>query len=113
MGVPASTSTHHSPKSLQGSSSIGRALVSKTRCWGFESLLPCHFSAMKNPFRKIRIFYNETLNELKKSSWPDRKELKDSTIVVIIAVALLGGYVSLVDFSLFQVVSLFTDLIRG
>ena len=28
---------------LQASSSNGRAAVSKTACWGFESLLACHF----------------------------------------------------------------------
>jgi hypothetical protein len=28
----------------QASSSNGRAAVSKTACWGFESLLACHFS---------------------------------------------------------------------
>jgi hypothetical protein len=27
---------------VQGSSSIGRAAVSKTAGWGFDSLLPCH-----------------------------------------------------------------------
>ena len=31
-------------KELQASSSIGRAPVSKTGCWGFESLLACQFS---------------------------------------------------------------------
>jgi hypothetical protein len=29
---------------LQGSSSIGRAAVSKTAGWGFDSLLPCQAS---------------------------------------------------------------------
>ncbi len=67
---------------------------------------------MKNPFRSIRIFYGETVTELKKASWPDRTELKDSTVVVILAVALLGVFTSLADFSLFQVVSLLTDLVR-
>jgi hypothetical protein len=28
---------------IQASSSNGRAAVSKTACWGFESLLACHF----------------------------------------------------------------------
>ena len=68
---------------------------------------------MKNPFRSIRIFWGETIVELKKASWPDRTELKDSTIVVIIGVAILGAFVSLVDFSLFQVVALFTDMVTG
>jgi hypothetical protein len=42
------------PKRLKnGSSSIGRAAVSKTACWGFKSLLPC-FSAtqQRHPIRK-------------------------------------------------------------
>lgn len=67
---------------------------------------------MANPFRKIRLFYSETMVELKKSSWPNRKELKDMTIVVIIAMTILGIYISLADFALFNVVNLFTDLVR-
>jgi len=63
---------------------------------------------MKNPFAKIRTFWGEMTGELKKASWPTWRELKESTIVVIIAIAILGAYVSIVDFSLYQVVSLFT-----
>ena len=67
---------------------------------------------MTNPFRKIRLFWGETTGELKKASWPNRTELRDSTIVVVIAIALLGAYVSLADFSLFNVVDLFTSWVR-
>ena len=68
---------------------------------------------MKNPFRSIRIFWKETVKELKKASWPTIKELRDSTIVVLIAVLLLGAFIGIADFSLFQVVNLFTDWVRG
>ncbi len=68
---------------------------------------------MKNPFRSIRIFWKETVIELKKASWPTLKELRDSTIVVLIAVLLLGAFIGIADFSLFQVVNLFTDWVRG
>lgn len=64
---------------------------------------------MKNPFNAVRIFWNETISELKKASWPTRKELKDSTIIVIIGIALLGVYVGIVDFSLREVVNLFSS----
>ena len=67
---------------------------------------------MKNPFRTISNFWVEMIAELKKASWPNKKELKDSTIVVIIAIVLLGAYISIVDFSLFQVVDLFTTWVR-
>ena len=68
---------------------------------------------MKNPFRNIRIFWSETIIELKKASWPNLRELRGSTVVVLVAVLLLGGFIGIADFSLFQVVNLFTDWVRG
>jgi preprotein translocase subunit SecE len=68
---------------------------------------------MKNPFRSIRIFWSETLIELKKASWPSLRELRESTIVVLVAVLLLGGFIGIADFSLFQVVNLLTDWVSG
>ena len=67
---------------------------------------------MKNPFRKVGIFWTEMMGELKKAQWPTRKELRDSTLVVVIAIALLGCYIGIVDFSLFQVVNLFTAWVK-
>lgn len=68
---------------------------------------------MKNPFRSIRIFFKETAIELKKASWPSIRELRESTVVVLVAILLLGIFIGIADFSLFQVVNLFTDWVRG
>jgi preprotein translocase subunit SecE len=67
---------------------------------------------MKNPFRSTRIFFGEMAGELQKASWPTRAELRDSTIVVIAAAVILGVFTSISDFSLIQVVDLFTSWIR-
>jgi preprotein translocase subunit SecE len=64
---------------------------------------------MKNPFQSTRIFVGEMVGELQKASWPNRTELRDSTIVVIVASALLGIFTAVSDFSLYQVVDLFTS----
>ena len=64
---------------------------------------------MKNPFRSTRIFFVEMVDELKKATWPTRRELFDSTIVVIVAAVILGVFTSISDFSLYQVVDLFTS----
>jgi preprotein translocase subunit SecE len=64
---------------------------------------------MANPFRSARIFFGELVAELQKASWPTREELKDSTIVVLVACLLLGLFTSIADFSLYQVVDLFTS----
>ena len=66
---------------------------------------------MKNPFQSTRIFVGEMVGELQKASWPTRTELRDSTIVVIAASALLGIFTAVSDFSLNQAVDLFTSLV--
>lgn len=65
---------------------------------------------MKNPFRSTRIFLGEMVGELQKATWPTKTELRDSTVVVVVAVLILGLFTSISDFSLTQVVVLFTDL---
>ena len=50
--------------------------------------------------------------ELQKATWPTRTELRDSTVVVIVAAAILGLFTAISDFSLTQVVILFTDMVN-
>ena len=68
---------------------------------------------------KIKNFLNEVKVELQKASWPwdpkekgfrRYKELSDSTVVVVISMLLLGGYVALFDFVLVNFVHFFTRL---
>jgi preprotein translocase subunit SecE len=66
---------------------------------------------MKNPFRSTRIFLGEMVGELQKATWPTKAELRDSTIVVVVAALIMGVFTSISDFSLTQVVVLFTDLV--
>ncbi len=48
---------------------------------------------MSNPIPKIREFLTEVWVELKKSAWPTRSELVDSTLVVLVTVIVLGLFV--------------------
>ena len=66
---------------------------------------------MKNPFTTVRIFAIEIVDELKKATWPTMTELRDSTIIVIVASLILGAFTSISDFSLYQFVDLFTRLV--
>ena len=68
---------------------------------------------------RVKNFFSEVKLELQKASWPwdpkekgfrRYKELTDSTLVVIIAMLLLGGYVALFDFVLVNFVHFFTRL---
>ena len=64
---------------------------------------------MKNPFTSVRIFAIEIVDELKKATWPTKTELRDSTIVVVVATLIMGVFTSISDFSIYQVVDLFTS----
>jgi len=59
---------------------------------------------MTNPFVKIRSFISEVIVELKKSAWPTRKELVDSTLVVIVTMLVLGVFVAVADVVLVKII---------
>jgi len=54
----------------------------------------------------LTTFFNEVGTELKKSTWPTRPELLQSTVVVIVSVVALGFFVGLSDFILMHVLKL-------
>jgi preprotein translocase subunit SecE len=45
----------------------------------------------------VRTFVNEVVGEMKKSTWPERQELVESTVVVVVSVLLLGAFVGVSD----------------
>ncbi len=51
-------------------------------------------------------FFGDVGEELKKSSWPTRSELIDSTRVVILSVMALALFVALSDFVLMKILKL-------
>ncbi|MDR1595877.1 MAG: preprotein translocase subunit SecE [Puniceicoccales bacterium] len=61
----------------------------------------------------VKKFFSETVGELKKSVWPSRKELGRSTVVVVVGMFLIGFYISIVDFSLLNIVDFISKLVRG
>jgi preprotein translocase subunit SecE len=84
-----------------------------------STLQPFNESRSEAMITKVKSFFTEVKIELQKASWPwdpkekgfrRYKELVDSTIVVVIAMLLLGGYVALFDFVLVNVVHFFTRL---
>ena len=48
--------------------------------------------------QRLAAYVAETREELKKCAWPSWEELKGSTVLIIIMVALLGAFVVGVDF---------------
>jgi preprotein translocase subunit SecE len=59
---------------------------------------------MTNPFIKVQGFLVEVFTELKKSSWPTRKELVDSTIVVLVSFVVLGMFVATADYIFVRII---------
>ena len=68
---------------------------------------------------KTKNFVNEVKVELQKASWPWEskekgirryKELTDSTVMVLIAMLLLGGFVAFFDFVLVNFIHFFTRI---
>ena len=47
--------------------------------------------------RRFAVYIQETREELKKCTWPTWEELKGSTVLITITIALMGGFVRVVD----------------
>jgi len=45
----------------------------------------------------VRLFFDEVIGEMKKSSWPEKQELMESTAVVIVSLVLLSTFVGVSD----------------
>jgi len=52
---------------------------------------------MRDFFAKIRKYLREVWNELKKVSWPQRKEIVASTVVVILCTFIVAFFLGIVD----------------
>jgi len=53
--------------------------------------------AQPGPIVRFRTFLSEVVSELKKTTWPSRKEVYGTTVVVIVAVFITALYLFVVD----------------
>jgi preprotein translocase subunit SecE len=90
-----------------------RAPVSKTGCWGFESLLACHKSTYCDEvctvLEKTRSFFDEVKQEIDKVTWPTRKETIATTWVVVFIVMLISFYLGACDLVLAKLLRFFLN----
>jgi len=61
-------------------------------------------------FKKLFKFLREVRLEMKKVTWPTRKEISGSTVVVIITVIIVAMYLGIVDNVLQQTMMLLVNL---
>ena len=60
--------------------------------------------------RRFAVYIQETREELKKCSWPTWQELKGSTVVIAVSIALFGAFVMAADECLLLVIFKFLKL---
>ncbi|NMA43494.1 MAG: preprotein translocase subunit SecE [Oligosphaeraceae bacterium] len=65
---------------------------------------------MKNPIKAITTLYKETMSEMRKCTWPDRRELYESTVLVISFLIVLSVVVTVADKLLLFCVRLITGI---
>ena len=56
---------------------------------------------------RVANFYQEVVTEMRKVTWPDREQLKDTTIKIIIFVLFMGAVIGIIDLILQMI------LVRG
>jgi preprotein translocase subunit SecE len=53
--------------------------------------------------QRLAVYVTETREELKKCAWPTWVELKGSTALIIVMIALLGGFIVVIDLILTEI----------
>jgi preprotein translocase subunit SecE len=99
------TKTKTAPKDTGGGSPRGQVVKLKTGKArpGWSSKLP----PIKQYWVQCRDFVVEAVQELKKTTWPSRKETLSTTGVCLVLVFLVAAYLGLVDFLLSHLVRIF------
>ena len=54
--------------------------------------------------KKIQKFFKEVVSEMRKVSWPNKHDIKEGTVVVIIMSAMVGVFLSIIDFIFSKIV---------
>ena len=64
-------------------------------------------------FQRARIFVSEVRNEFKKVTWPPRKEVQGTTVVVVLTVFFFGFYLYGLDLIMSYAAAALTRLVGG
>jgi preprotein translocase SecE subunit len=62
----------------------------------------------KGYLMRLSKYVMETREELRKCTWPSVDELKGSTVVILLTIVLLGGFIVGIDFVISQVINWIT-----
>ena len=93
---------------IHGNSSVGRASVSKTEGRGFESSFPCRdrieeMNIIKKFIKYCQTCYDELAHKV---TWPTRKELTGSAMLVLTASLIIALVVFAMDFTFEKIMGL-------
>ena len=61
----------------------------------------------------VRQFTEETVDEMKKVTWPDWDQLRNSTFVVLVFVVIVSGIIWLMDVTVRGLLGLVLDIFAG
>ena len=64
-------------------------------------------------FRNLPTFYRDVAAEMRKVTWPDRAQLQDATIKIIIFVLFVGAVIALLDLGLQFILVRLPQLLLG
>ena len=62
---------------------------------------------------RVRDFYHDTRQELKRVTWPERKQVQATTVVVIVTVFFFGFYLLLADVVFGRLIGLVFQRFQG
>jgi preprotein translocase subunit SecE len=69
--------------------------------------------ALAERIERTKLFVDQTVDEMKKVTWPDWPQLRNATFVILIFVIVVAAIIWLMDRSVSFVLNLIIDLFAG
>lgn len=69
--------------------------------------------AVAENFQRTKVFVDQTVEEMKKVTWPDWPQLRNATFVILIFVIVVAAIIWLMDRSVSFILNFIIDLFAG
>jgi preprotein translocase subunit SecE len=69
--------------------------------------------AVAENIQKTKVFVDQTVDEMKKVTWPDWAQLRQATLVILVFVIIVAGIIWAMDLGVSRIINLVIDLFVG
>jgi preprotein translocase subunit SecE len=69
--------------------------------------------AVADRIERTKVFFDQTVEEMKKVTWPDWPQLRQATLVILVFVIVVAAIIWAMDLGVSRIINLIIDVFTG